>query len=246
MLRFIVSILLLGIFFLITLPFLGILFIVRLFSRRTASIIALAFVRPLFYIIEGVTGTKVKVKGKERIPQKEAVLYVLNHRSYFDIILTYPRVAGPTGYVAKNGLENVPFLSWWMRVLSCDFMDRQDIKKGLQTIVRSAERIQKGISIAICPEGTRNKTADPLLPFKGGALKIAEKAGCKIVPVVCNGTDDVWEKQYPKMKPAKVIIEYLPPIDVGAMDKAAKKGLTDMVYAQMQECYLRNEKERLG
>lgn len=45
----------------------------------------------------------------------------------------------------------------------------------------------------IFPEGTRNK-GDELLPFKDGAFKIAQKAGCLIIPVAICGTDNVWKQ----------------------------------------------------
>ncbi|MCQ2521884.1 MAG: 1-acyl-sn-glycerol-3-phosphate acyltransferase [Lachnospiraceae bacterium] len=244
MFRFILIMIGLVLFLLVTIPIQLIMLIVRLFSKRASACASLTIVSGAFHLLKFIAGTKVTYRGLENVPKDEAVLYVMNHRSYFDIITTYPKAKRPTGYISKDGLAKVPSLSWWMRLLGCGFMDRKDIKKGLQTINESAEKIKNGFSITICPEGTRNKTNDPLMEFKGGALKIAEKAGCKIVPVVCNGTDEVWEKQFPKIRPTKVLVEYLPPIDVGAMDKAQRKGLTDMVHKCMWDCYVRNDQER--
>ena len=61
----------------------------------------LAIVNWAFRWVIRLSGVKVVVKGEENIPKDTAVLYVGNHRSYYDIILTYVRVPRPTGYVAK-------------------------------------------------------------------------------------------------------------------------------------------------
>lgn len=68
-----------------------------------------------------------------------------------------------------------------MRNLYCLFLDRNDTREGLKTILEGIDYIKKGISIVIFPEGTTSHTLD-LLPFKEGSFKFAEKTGCKIIP----------------------------------------------------------------
>lgn len=55
-----------------------------------------------------LAGTKVIAIGEENIPTDTAVLYVGNHRSFFDVVLTYVRVPRPTGYVAKKEMLKWP------------------------------------------------------------------------------------------------------------------------------------------
>jgi 1-acyl-sn-glycerol-3-phosphate acyltransferase len=90
------------------------------------------------------------------------VLYIGNHRSFFDVPLTYPRCPIRTGYIAKKEMEKVPLLSTWMKRLHCLFLDRNDLKQGLKTILTAIEKVKSGISICIFPEGTRNKNEDEL------------------------------------------------------------------------------------
>ena len=54
--------------------------------------------------------------GLENVPD-EPVLFIGNHRSYFDILLTYSRCKRLTGYVAKKEMEKIPLLSTWMKYL---------------------------------------------------------------------------------------------------------------------------------
>ena len=68
-----------------------------------------------FRCIAFLAGAKVIVKGRENIPADGAVLFVGNHRSYFDIVLTYPIFPRVTGYVAKKEMTRYPLLVNWMR-----------------------------------------------------------------------------------------------------------------------------------
>lgn len=75
----------------------------------------------IFGVLLFVSGTKVKAEGLENIPKDRAVLYVGNHRSYFDIITSYRLLPGITGYVAKKEMANIPLLRLWMRYIHCLF-----------------------------------------------------------------------------------------------------------------------------
>ena len=108
-------------------------------------------VRSVFKVLLKLAGVTVTVKGAENIPEDTAVLYVGNHRSYFDILLTYSRCPGRTGYVAKKEMERYPLLSNWMHNLYCLFLDRENPKEGLKTILQAIDYVKHGVSICILP-----------------------------------------------------------------------------------------------
>ena len=189
-----------------------------------------------------IAGVKVTVLGEENVPKDKAVLYVANHRSYFDILLTYVRVPGPTGFIAKKEIEKVPLLRNWMRNLHCLFLDRDNIKEGLKTILEGIEKLKSGISIFIFPEGTRSKEKDIFLPFHKGSFKLAEKSGAPIIPVVLNNTAAIFEDHFPRIKKAHVIIEYGKPIYISELEPEMKKNLANYVLGQIQEIYFKNNK----
>ena len=175
---------------------------------------SLRIVRKMFVKILKMAGVEVTVKGYEKIPKDRPVLYVGNHRSYFDILVGYTTVPGRVGFIAKKEMEKIPLLSGWMINVNCLFLDRKNIKEGLKTILAGVEKIKRGVSVWIFPEGTRNRNSDPkeLLPFKEGSLKIAEKSGCPVVPVAITGTADIFETHIPRITPGKVTIEFGEPI----------------------------------
>lgn len=186
---------------------------------------SLAIVQFMFRYLLWLAGVKVTVRGQENIPADTAVLYVGNHRSYFDILVGYTTVPGLTGFVAKKEMERYLLLRDWMRNVNCLFLDRKDIKAGLKTILEGIEKVKAGISIWIFPEGTRNCNESELdmLEFKEGSLKIAEKSGHPVIPVAITGTADVFEAHIPFIRPARVIIEYGAPIYIKQLEPDQRK-----------------------
>ncbi|OKZ98784.1 MAG: 1-acyl-sn-glycerol-3-phosphate acyltransferase [Clostridiales bacterium 42_27] len=171
----------------------------------------------------------------------EPVLFIGNHRSFFDILLTYSRCRNLTGYVAKKEMEKIPLLSTWMRFVYCLFLDRENPKEGLKTILQAIDYVKNGISICIFPEGTRNKGEElSLLPFKEGAFKIATKTGCPIVPISMNNTAEIFENHFPKIKKTHVVLEYGTPIYPNELDKDVKKHIGSYVENIVNETIHKN------
>ena len=225
MIRFIiVAITVIG-FLILSIPILLIEWIIGKFSPRTKEISSLRIVQGVFKFILWEAGTKVTIIGEENVPKDTPVLYIGNHRSYFDIVLTYSRCPIRTGYIAKKEMERYPLLSNWMKYLHCLFLDRKDIKQGLKTILAAIDKIKSGISICIFPEGTRSQDEDPH-EFKEGSLRPALKAKVPVIPMAISGTADILEnnKRF-QVKPTTVHITFGQPIYPDQLERAEKKHL---------------------
>lgn len=241
MFRFISIVIFLVLFLVLTIPLLIIEWIIGKYNMDLKNRSSLAIVNWGFRCCLKLSGVKITYIGEERVPKDQAVLYIANHRSYFDILMTYVRVPRPTGYVAKKEMLRYPLLSNWMRRVNCLFLDRQDLKQGAKTILDAINLIKAGVSICIFPEGTRNKTEDTFLPFHGGSFKIAEKTGCPIVPIAINNAADIFEDHLPKVKPVHVVIEYGEPIYTEKLSREEKKKLSDMTLERIKEMYFKNK-----
>ena len=125
-------------FLILSIPILLVEWIIGKFSPVTKDISSLRIIQAVFRFILRITGARITVIGEENVPKDSPVLYIGNHRSYFDILLTYSRCPIRTGYIAKKEMEKIPLLSTWMRYLHCLFLDRADIKQGLKTILAAA------------------------------------------------------------------------------------------------------------
>lgn len=244
MIRFIAAVIVLVGYLILFLPVLLMLLIVGKFNRKAKDIISLRLVQGTFNAILWCSGAKVTVIGRENVPQDQPVLYVANHRSYFDILLTYVRCKGLTGYISKKEMDKFPILNIWMRYLYCLFLDRENIKEGLKTILKAIEYVKQGISICIFPEGTRNKADNDLdmMPFHEGSFKIAQKTGCPIIPVAINNSAEIFENHLPKLKPCHVIIEYCQPIIISELSKEDQKHVGAYTQNIILETLKKNQK----
>lgn len=227
MIRFLIVCFIVVGYLIITIPLLLAEWILKKFNPKASAVSSLRTVQAAFRLILKVTGVTVTVIGYENIPKDTPVLYIGNHRSFFDILLTYTRCIGLTGYIAKAEMEQIPLLSQWMKLLNCLFLDRKDLKKGMKTIMEGIDKIKSGISICIFPEGTRNRNEDELdlLTFHEGSFKLATKTGCPIVPIALNNTVSIFEKQFPRIRKTHVVIEYCKPIDPRTLSRDEQRAL---------------------
>jgi 1-acyl-sn-glycerol-3-phosphate acyltransferase len=233
-----IAILIIG-FLILSIPILLVEWIIGKFNPHARDISSLRIIQFIFRLILLLTGSKVTILGEEHVPKDVPVLYIGNHQSNFDVVLSYSRCPGLTGYVAKDSMKKIPLLSTWMSRLYCLFLDRSNLKEGMKMILKGIEQIKGGVSMCIYPEGTRNKTPENgMLPFKEGSFKMAEKTGCPIIPMAVTNTAEIFEKHFPWIRPAHVILEYGEPIYVKELDKEQKKFLgsyTQKIIEQMLE-----------
>ena len=225
MIRIIMVALTVVLFLIFSMPLLGILVARDKKDPEGAQIKSLHIVQGVFRFILRLAGVTYEVQGLENIPADRAVLYVGNHRSYFDILVGYTTVPGFVGFVAKKEMEKIPLLRSWMKNVNCLFLDRKDIKAGLKTILEGIEKVKNGISVWIFPEGTRNRNKDlkELLVFKEGSLKIAEKSGCPVVPVAMVGTAEAFESHFPFIRPSHVTVYYGEPFYIKELEPDQRK-----------------------
>ena len=165
MIRLIFVALFVVLFLIIGIPVLGIEWLIGKVSKKTMDYSSLRLVQWAFNMIIKLAGIELTVIGEENISEGP-VLYIGNHRSFFDIVITYARCKNLTGYIAKKEMLSIPLLRTWMKRLYCLFLDRENPKEGLKTILQAIDYVKHGISICIFPEGTRNKGEElSLLPF---------------------------------------------------------------------------------
>lgn len=121
MIRFIFVAATVILFLILSIPLMLVEFLIGKKNRRLRDVQSLAVIQCVFRLILWMAGVKITVKGRENVPTDQAVLYVGNHRSYFDILVGYVTVPSLTGFVAKKEMEKIPLLSSWMKLVNCLF-----------------------------------------------------------------------------------------------------------------------------
>ena len=212
--------------------------IVRIFSRKASDYMAVSCVRAACWFAKIICGTKPKVDGLENIPKKQTVVYALNHRSIFDIILTYPYTKGRTGFIAKKELKKVPIFSTWLWFANCLFLDRKNIREGVKTMKKGIDNIEHGISMCVFPEGTRNKDSESLtslLDFHAASFKLAEKPNVPIIPIAVYNSAECFENHKPFFKSCPVYIKIGAPVVLSDLAPEERKFIGKYMQSVIQK-----------
>ena len=183
---------------------------------------------------------KINVIGKEKVP-KEEVLFVLNHSSMLDSYILVSSIVKPVGVIIADvpTWRHIPIVSHWLNMMKCVYIDRENNREGMKSIIQASENIKMGQSMAVFPEGDLTWVKDPhalISDFKPGALKIAYKAKCPIVPMVIKNSRGTYNGYEPigKINSVNVEVEYLDPIyDHIENPKIKTKELAEMIKAKM-------------
>ena len=158
---------------------------------------------PFYYSIVRLTDATLlrilnisyKRNGYEKMPNNHDYVLVCNHISNFDqmiLIAALKKKHQPMSWISKPENMSFPIAGPFIHHSGFIPMDRNNMIKGM-------EAIKKGVSfldthkcaMGICPEGTRNKTNDPLLPFHAGSFKLAMWANVPIVVCCLKNTNKI-------------------------------------------------------
>jgi len=139
--RTILIVLFLAVFAMLSIPLYGVVIVSGLFGSRRRAKVAQGIIKTVSKIILLLSGVKITAIGTERVPAKEAALYIFNHRSYFDILICYCTVLATAGFISMKSLAKIPFLNIWMLFLNCIFIDRKNTRNGLEAIKKGVDLI---------------------------------------------------------------------------------------------------------
>ncbi len=239
MLRFIICVVVVVFDFIIMVPVELIGFLIGLISADARRAYMKFMMKMVFTVIDFLSGAKVKYIGFEKIPTDVPVLYVANHESFFDVLLVLMNLPGKVCFVAKKQFGKIPVFAQALLLYDTLFIDRDNIKQGLATILKAIDNVKAGLSVFIFPEGTRSRDGR-MNEFKEGSMKIAVKSGCPIVPIAITNTANVWENHFPKLAPVPVVVEILDPVIPGDYDNKEQKHLGKLCKERIEEAKEKN------
>lgn len=177
--------------------------------RRTVDLVTQAAADSALRVL----GVRVEIVGKENLWNHRPCIFALNHQSKFDMFaMMYLVRRGFTG-VAKIEARKVPGFGYFMEMADVAFLDRSDSGKAINALKPAVERLKKGLSLCIAPEGTRSWTPK-LGPFKKGPFHLAMQAGVPIVPVVFRNTGEIMGRNDQTMRSGLLQVAVLSPVDV--------------------------------
>lgn len=117
---------------------------------------------------------RMKIYGKEDIDPNQNYVIVSNHQSLLDIFANPGTSPVFFKYLAKLEVHSMPVLST-IADFYCVYVDRRNKDSRAASFQRMVDAINSGDSILVYPEGTRNRTGEPLKEFYDGAFRLAIK-----------------------------------------------------------------------
>ena len=175
-----------------------------------------------------LAGVGLKVEGRENLPRGQAVIYMANHQSNFDIPALFAGLPGQFRWLAKEELFHVPLFGLAMRRSGYIPINRTDRVKAVQSMNQAARRIASGTSVTIFPEGTRSPDGS-LRPFKKGGFMLARKSGAPIVPVAISGSYDIMPKHSRWIRGGTIRVRISPPLQTADCTAADRGQLMEEV-----------------
>ncbi len=181
---------------------------------RIFRIISKAWMRIFFFL----TGCSLKTVGLDNFKKGENYIVTCNHNSLMDVTLATPFIPGANKTIAKIEMSKIPLFGLIYKRGSV-LVDRKDKNSRSNSFKEMKNVLAMGMHMCIYPEGTRNKTDQPLKEFHNGAFRLAVETGKSLLPAVIFST----KKVLPPGKafffwPAKVEMHFLPPVGVSSTD----------------------------
>ncbi len=152
-----------------------------------------------------LAGVYPEVDGKETLRANEPVVFIANHSSYADNLVTAAVLPDEVAVVAKRELEDKLFTRFVLGRLGVIFVERFRSEEGAHGSNELVRALAEGRSLLVYPEGTCLRMAG-LLPFRSGAFQAAAEAGVPVIPLTIRGTRSLLRPTtwFPRRNPLRV------------------------------------------
>lgn len=181
-----------------------------------------------------LVGCPVKVKGRNNFEKGTAYIVTCNHNSFMDVPLSSPYIPGANKTIAKKSFAKIPLFGWFYSKGSV-LVDRNSDASRRKSFEDMKKVLRQGMHMCIYPEGTRNRTSEPLKKFYDGAFKLAVETKTPVIPTLIFNT----KKALPANKafyflPVRLEMHFLAPV---ATDGHTVEQLKEKVFLIMKDHY---------
>lgn len=223
-------------------PVAFIIFLFRTFaSQRTASkAIQTSFQIWMGFYLPAIF-CPVKHVGRENFRKGQNYVVTLNHNTLADVPVSTPGIPGPNRTLAKVEMSKIPIFGY-IYTSGSILVTRQDAQSRAESYGKMQHALEQGLHLCLFPEGTRNKTNEPLARFYDGAFKVAIIAQKPIIPGLIFGTKSIL---HPTKKmwawPHRIEFHFLPEISTQGLQVEDSAQLKQQVYQVMKNHYVANK-----
>jgi 1-acyl-sn-glycerol-3-phosphate acyltransferase len=151
-------------------------------------------------LLRAVGRWRIDVQGVEHVPRTGGAVLTFNHHSFLDFVMLGWAVvihAGrPLAFLGKREVFDRRWTGWLVRRYGAIPVDRRSAASRAAALDAAVAVLRAGRLVAVAPEQTISPSFEPL-PFRTGAVRMAQQAGVPLVPTVGWGTQRVATKGAP-------------------------------------------------
>jgi len=181
-----------------------------------------------------------EIRHRERIKRGKAYIFVSNHTSFMDIPALVVTIKGQFRALAKKELLKLPVFGWIAKVM-CVVVDRSSNESRRKSMDNLKRILGLGISVLIFPEGTQNRTNDPLQQFYDGAFRIAVETQQPVLPIVILNAGKVMPPGKAFIQPGKIVVVVGEEIPTTGLTLNEVKDLREKVFGIMSAMIASNK-----
>jgi 1-acyl-sn-glycerol-3-phosphate acyltransferase len=174
-----------------------------------------------------------KTHGRDLIQKGQPYIFTISHTSFLDAPAIPIASPVPLKGLGKKELAKIPIFGFVTSTFAV-WVDRSSEESRKKSVQKLIENLKSGISILVAPEGTRNDTADPLLPFFNGPFRLAIETGIPIMPLIIYNAKRLMPKGQLRVRPGTIHNYFLPAISTQNMTMDDLPALKEQVYEIMK------------
>lgn len=133
---------------------------------------------------------RIEVTGEQHTAARPAVFFINHQSAMIDLLVTTRVVQRGFTAVAKAELAQLPVLGKLMELADVAFVDRSNTSSAINALDPAVERLRRGVSVVMSPEGTRSYSPT-IGAFKKGGFHMAWDAGVPIIPIVIRNAGEI-------------------------------------------------------
>ena len=179
-----------------------------------------------------LAGVKVSTSGTDKLDKSKSYIFVSNHQSYFDIPVLMHSIPNNVRFVYRENLTKIPILGWGMYLGQYIPINRENVREAMKSLKKAAEKVKRGISVAIFPEGTRSFDGS-LGEFKRGMFVISDEAKVELVPTAINGSYSIMPRNKFRIQSGNVKVTFGEPVPY-SKDKVLLENIKQQIQSMLE------------
>lgn len=194
--------------------------------------------RVWMFVYLNLIGCPLRTRGRENFAADSNYVIVCNHNSLMDVPVSTPFMPRANKTIAKKSFAKVPVFGW-VYTFGSVLVDRNSDASRRKSIEDMKKVLNMGLDMVIYPEGTRNRTADPLKKFYDGAFRLAVDTRKPVLPAILFHTKKVLPAdKFFYLLPHRLEMHFLPPVPV---EDTSANALKEKTFDLMWRYYADND-----